>query len=107
MLSLKTETDVVCQVADSLRGRRLTLGWRQEDLAERSGVAIATLRRFERSGQIGFKGLTKLIVTLGLTEDFLAAFKPAMTAPKSIDAFLAGAPSPRVRQRARRPLRKN
>lgn len=104
MLSLKTETDVLREVADSLRARRLALGWRQVDLAERSGVAVATLRRFERSGQIGFEGLAKLLVTLGMADVVLAALKSPENSPRSIDAFLAEARPASVRQRARRPI---
>jgi transcriptional regulator with XRE-family HTH domain len=104
MLSLKLESDVLREVADSLRAHRLALGWRQEDLARQSGLAIDTLRRFERSGRIGFHGLAKLLVTLGLADTFLAAIKPTpATTPKSIEAFLAEAQPPKPRQRARRP----
>jgi len=68
-------------------------------LAQRSGVGIATLRRFERSGQIGFLGLAKLLVTLGLADNFLTALKRPADAPKSIEAFIAlkGLAKPRRR----------
>lgn len=102
MLSLKTESDVLREVANALRAHRLALGWRQTDLAERSGVAVATLRRFEGSGQIGFPGLAKLLVSLGRADDFLAAFKPpAANPPRSIEAFMAEGRPARVRQRVR------
>ena len=101
MLSLKTESDVLHEVADSLRAHRLALGWRQEDLAEKSGVAIATLRRFEQSGQIGFLGLAKLLVSLGRADDFLTALKPPAANPRSIAAFMAEGSKERVRHRAR------
>ena len=89
------------EVADSLRTQRSTLGWRQEDLAQRSGVAIATLRRFERTGQIGFKGFSKLLVTLGLADNFLAGLKPPSDAPTSIAAFLAADQPVKPRLRVR------
>ena len=101
MLSLKTESDMLREVADSLRAHRLALAWRQADLAGRSGVAIATLRRFERSGQIGFQGLARLLVTRGLADNFLAALQRPSAAPKSIEAFLAAGQATRPRQRAR------
>ena len=101
MLSLKTEADMLREVADSLRAHRLALGWRQADLTERSGVPIATLRRFERSGQIGFHALAKLAVTLGLVDSFLAALKRPAIAPKNITAFLAEGKKAKPRQRAR------
>jgi len=75
MLSLNTEADLLRTVADAVRRHRLAQGVRQLDLAWKSGVAIATLRRFERSGQIGFLGLAKLLTTLGLTDSFIASFQ--------------------------------
>lgn len=103
MLSLKTETDILREVADSVRTHRVALHWRQQDLATRSGVSIATLRRFEHSGQIGFLGLAKLLVSLGLADQFLAGLKPVEPAPKSLDAFLAPNKTRAARQRVRRP----
>jgi len=100
MLSLKTESDVLREIAAAVRSHRLALGWRQDDLAQRSGVGIATLRRFERSGQIGFQGLAKLLVTLGLADNFLNALKRPVEAPKSIAAFLAANQPAKPRQRA-------
>jgi len=40
-----------------VRRHRLAQGLRQVDLAQKSGVAIATLRCFESSGQMGLRGL--------------------------------------------------
>jgi transcriptional regulator with XRE-family HTH domain len=100
MLSLKVESDVLREVADSLRAHRLALGWRQDDLAQRSGIGIATLRRFERSGRIRFEGLAKLLVTLGLADQFLTAFKRPREVPKTIAAFLAANQPATPRRRA-------
>ncbi len=101
MLSLKTEFDVLREVAAAVRDQRVALSWRQEDLAKRSGVSIATLRRFERSGQIGFNGLAKLLVSLGLADQLLGALKRPDPAPRSMEVFLA--PGKRRRQRVRKP----
>jgi transcriptional regulator with XRE-family HTH domain len=100
MLSLNTEADLLRTVADAVRQHRLAQGLRQIDLAQKSGVAIATLRRFERSGQIGFLGLAKLLTTLGLTDAFIASFQRAPEIPASARDFMnAGA---RRRTRASR-----
>ena len=101
MLSLKNETDIIREARDLIRAHRMALSWRQDDLAKRSGVGIATLRRFEGTGRIGFAGLAKLLATLGLADRFLDALKQPAPAPKDINEFLAAAPSP-VRQRAPR-----
>jgi transcriptional regulator with XRE-family HTH domain len=101
MLSLKNETDIIREARDSIRAHRMALSWRQDDLAKRSGVGIATLRRFESTGRIGFLGLAKLLATLGLADRFLDALKQPAPVPKDINEFLAAAPAP-VRQRAPR-----
>jgi len=101
MLSLKTEADIIQEARDLIRGHRMALTWRQDDLAKRSGLGIATVRRFESTGRIGFVGLAKLLATLGLADRFLAALKPPAAAPMNIDEFLAAGPAP-VRQRAPR-----
>ncbi len=88
MLSLNTEADLLRSVSDTVRQHRLAQGLRQLDLAQKSGVAIATLRRFERSGQIGFLGLAKLLTTLGLTDAFMASFQRVPETPASTRDFV-------------------
>lgn len=107
MLSLKTESDILQEVAAALRAHRSGLGWRQIDLALKSGVAIATLRRFERTGRIGFHALAKLLVSLGLADRFLTGLKPPLEAPKSIEAFLADGRVPHLPRRVRLKRRPN
>jgi transcriptional regulator with XRE-family HTH domain len=101
MLSLKNETDVIREARTLVRAYRMALSWRQADLAKRSGVGVATIRRFESTGRIGFVGLAKLITSLGLVDHFLGALKQPPVSPKDINEFITGGPSP-VRQRAPR-----
>lgn len=103
MLSLKNETDIIREARNLIRAHRMALSWRQEDLAKRSGVGIATLRRFESTGRIGFLGLAKLLATLGLAERFLGALKQPAPAPKDINEFLTAAPSTGRQRAPRRP----
>ena len=99
MISLMTEADVLSEAPRLMREARLAMALRQEDLAQRSGVPIATLRRFERSGRIGFPGFAKLVVTLGLADRLIEALTPKPAAsPKDIESFLA---TPKRRQRVR------
>jgi transcriptional regulator with XRE-family HTH domain len=101
MLTLTTGPDVTREAAEALRTRRLALGLRQADLATRSGVPVNTIRRFERSGKIGFERFAKLLASLGLADAVLAALAPPPQAPASIEEFLA---VPKTRQRGlRRP----
>jgi transcriptional regulator with XRE-family HTH domain len=105
MLTLKTEADVLLDVSTALRARRLALGLRQIDLSEKSGIAVDTLRRFERTGNIGFIGFARLLVSLGLVDSFLANFKTLPPPAKNIREFLAAGKKAKGRQRARAPRR--
>lgn len=103
MLSLKNEADLLRGAADAVRRRRQALHFRQTDLAERSGVAVATLRRFERSGQITFSGLAKLLVACGLAESVLRALESNSTPTTAVtitDFLTAPTARKRVRKRA-------
>lgn len=103
MLSLTTEGDVVRETRESVRAHRLALAWRQEDLAKKSGVGVATLRRFELTGRIGFSALAKLLVTLGLADRLLMALKPSAASPRDIAEFLAEGQEPARRRAPRAP----
>ncbi len=97
MLSLNTERDLLENVAGIVRQHRLAQGLRQIDLAQKSGVAIATLRRFERSGQIGFLGLAKILTTLGLTDAFIASFQRVPETVASLRDFMTASAHRRKR----------
>ena len=101
MLALLSEVDVLHRLAAAVHERRIALRWRQEDLATRSGVSIATLRRFERSGSIASGGLAKLLVSLGLAERMLEALTTAESSAPSIAAFLEGGTTTTTRRRVR------
>jgi transcriptional regulator with XRE-family HTH domain len=80
----------------SLRQRQ---NLRQEDLSSMSGVPIATLRRFERTGEISLSSLAKIALSLGALDDLDNIFHTS--APTSIREIeeLESTPS---RQRVRK-----
>ncbi len=100
MLSLTTEPDVLTAASTAVRDRRIALNWRQTDLAKRSKVAVATVRRFERTGVINFPKFAKLVVTLGLADDLVAVLKRRPVQATSVEEFVKPPPQ---RQRVRRP----
>jgi len=101
MLSLRNEADLHRGATAAIRQRRQALHLRQTDLAERSGVAVATLRRFERSGQITFSGLAKLLVACGLAEPVLRALESNST-PATATTITEFLTEPTARKRIRR-----
>jgi transcriptional regulator with XRE-family HTH domain len=56
--------DVAAEIAVRLKNRRLAQNLSQEGLARRSGVALGTLKKFERTGQIALVSFIRLVITL-------------------------------------------
>lgn len=66
--------DIAINLASRLKSRRLHQKLTQEGLAHRSGVALGTLKKFERTGQIALVSFIRLVVTLkdeGVLENLL------------------------------------
>ena len=76
------------KLADNVRSRRLSAGLTQEGLAERSGVALPTLRKFEQKGIISLESFLKMLLVVGGLEELLEAIKPVKTAFSSIAEVL-------------------
>mgnify|MGYP000234662528 CR=1 FL=1 len=71
-----------------MRARRLGMELTQEGLAERSGVKLRTLRKFEQTGLISLESFLKLAMALGCLEDFVNAAEHSETEFTSIDDVL-------------------
>src|SRR3954468_21544640 len=69
-LSLATPEQVGRKLALRTKALRLARGWKQATLAERSGVSLASLRRFEESGKVSLQGLLELAFALNRLDDF-------------------------------------
>ena len=87
------------QLRDHLLERRLAQGLTQKGLAERSGVNIHTLRKFERDGSISLKSFLQLLMILGGLEEIVAAVKPPEEQFRSIEEVLASIEPRKVRKR--------
>ena len=57
--------DIAADLAKRLRTRRLARNLTQEGFAGRSGVALGTLKKFERSGAISLVSFIRMVVALG------------------------------------------
>lgn len=79
----KTAAEVQDEIALSARARRLAKNITQEGLAEQSGVAIATLRRFENGGTVNLATLLAIAEALGTLDAFSDLFP--MPEPSSLD----------------------
>ncbi len=94
---LKTIHELADGVAARLRVVRLDADLTQAGLAARSGVTLASLRRFETTGQIALESLVRLAQALGRDNDIEALFAPPPLA--SLDELVIAPPA---RRRGRR-----
>ncbi|GAA4178897.1 hypothetical protein GCM10022218_30590 [Sphingobacterium ginsenosidimutans] len=60
----------------------------QAGLSKRSGVPLATLRKFEQTGVISLESFLKLLMVVGGIEDILNELKPVKPNFTSIDDVL-------------------
>ena len=81
--------DVAAGIAERVAKRRKERGWSQRELAERSGVSLGSLRRFEQIHEISLNSLLALAFALGCESDFDALFATAQYA--TMDDVVAAA----------------
>lgn len=93
--NLKSPKQLRVQLAQRARELQLSRNMRQTDLSERSGVTLASIRRFEKAGEISLKNLMLIAIALNRAEDFEKVFY----LDEDIDLFK---PAPKQRQRARK-----
>lgn len=101
MVSLISPSKAQKKLAENARAKRLQMALTQEGLANRSGVPVRTLRKFEQEGAISLASFLKLYMVLGGLDDIIAASAPKQTAFASIDEVLS-APSTPTRKRGTR-----
>lgn len=76
------------QLAEKVRALRLSRKWKQSTLATRSGVSLASLRRFEQSGRISLQSLLRLAFALGRLDEFASILQPpAATSIHELEAI--------------------
>lgn len=85
--SLYTPEQVSRTLAARVKALRLAKGWKQATLAERSGVSLASLRRFEASGKVSLEHLLQLAFALNRLDDFDALLQaPRATSLAELEA---------------------
>lgn len=76
MLSLISSPAHVCRaLAARVRDHRVEQNWTQAELARRAGVALSTLRLFERTGKISLERLVMLASALRALDAFEGLFQ--------------------------------
>ena len=93
---LKTPQDIRLEIAARAKERRLDLNISQQELAERSGVSLGSIKRFESSGLVSLASLLEIALVLERSADFDDIFA-AKVAPASLFS-----PEPAKRKRSGR-----
>jgi transcriptional regulator with XRE-family HTH domain len=101
MLSLTTVAQAQEKIAENARLQRLAMGLTQQGLAERSGVALPTLRKFEQKGLISLESFLKLQMVLGGLEKIVKSIEPNIAEFSSIDEVIKANKKP-TRKRGNR-----
>ena len=70
-----TPSDIAKKLAERIRRIRKRKKITQEQLAARSNVSYATLRKFEQTGKISLESFIKLSMELGMTGEINALFE--------------------------------
>lgn len=66
---LKSPSAVQMDIAKRMVERRKSMKWTQEELSNRSGVSLGSLRRFERTGEISLSSLVKIAFVMNAVSD--------------------------------------
>ncbi len=74
-VNVDTEQSVIADLVTRFKKRRKEMGLTQKQMAERSGVTYASLRRFEQTGEIALGSLIKLAKVLKCMDEFNGLFK--------------------------------
>jgi len=98
LLSLATPGEVASTLAARIRELRLEQGWKRSTLAERAGVTVASLRRFETTGKASLDLVLRVALALGRLREFEELLQPA---PFTSIADLERRSSRKVRRRGR------
>ena len=77
-LQLHDPEETRALLAERIRRLRLLAEWKQSTLAERSGVSLPTLRRYERTGKTSLENFLRICHALGRLDDVAALLEAPM-----------------------------
>ena len=95
--NMLSPAEVIADLSERVRRRRIDGNLTQRDLAAKSGVSYSSLRLFEETGKISLEALVKIAFVLGAEGEFKQLFPTQ--APRTIDDVIDRLP----RKRARKP----
>ena len=94
-IMLKTPSEVMQDLALKVKQKRLSQNLSQTGVADRAGVSLGSLKRFEQTGQISLESLLKIALSLNCLKDFEGVFAPA----EITGSLFSYSSEPKTRQR--------
>ena len=70
----KTWNEINREIAGNVRQLRKRKKITQNELAKKSGVSFASIKRFEQTGEISLQSLTKIAIALNVEEELETLF---------------------------------
>lgn len=87
-LNQKTPEEIIKNISKRLRERRRKMKLSQERLSVKSGVSLGSVKRFEATGEVSLKSLTKIAIALGVEEELTDIFSKRTV--ESIEEIIDG-----------------
>ncbi len=76
LLTLIGPAEMGKTMADRTKALRLLKNWTRKTLAERAGVSVASLKRFETSGKASLELIIRIAYALSRLNEFSELFQP-------------------------------
>ena len=73
-LNQKTPNEIAKSLADKIKGHRKKLKISQEVLAQKSGVSLGSIKRFETKYEISLQSFIKIAIALDIDNDLKSLF---------------------------------
>lgn len=75
-LMLFAPSDVLEAIAKYVKKTRIAQNLKAQELADRSGIGIATINRIEKTGQCTTENFAKILAIFGKMNKFIELFEP-------------------------------
>lgn len=81
----KQPSEIALILAGKVRSLRKEKGYSQKEFAERTGVSLGSIKRFEQTGQVSLESLLKMAHLLDKLSDFENILNPPKIDSKTLN----------------------
>ncbi|MGK5082702.1 helix-turn-helix transcriptional regulator [Bdellovibrionota bacterium FG-1] len=72
---LESYSNILLAIGQRTQALRLSRNWTQQEHADRSGIGVATLHRFEKTGHVSVENALRIATALGAESTFERLFE--------------------------------